>query len=373
MIENDDFYQVVRLSLNNDLDSLRLFLARLIKKYGKSDKEFAEKLNEQLAAAKVTRSSAFRKFSAGNLSELDDSTSRLPDGIEKIDTSTSTVPLLENSTLLNLNNIILERKNINALSDKGLSPTKSCIFVGPPGVGKSISALWLAESLNLPLYRIDLALVISSLLGKTGTNLKDIFNFSKKEPCVLFMDEIDAIGKSRNDNSDIGELKRLVTVVMQEIDNWPVSGIIIAATNHPELIDKALWRRFDLIVNFNMPHNRLFNNAIELFSSNDLGIIEKWIPTLRLILKDKSFSELKTAINYYRKGMVINPDTELDLIQSLISQHVDLTNKKSRIDLAVELSNGTNLSHHQISKITGVSRDTLRRHNSKSSGEENHT
>lgn len=373
MIENDDFYQVVRLALNNDLDSLRLFLAKLIKKYGKSNKEFAEKLNEQLAATKITRASTFRKFTVDSFSEPHDNTTPLPQGIEKINTFTSTIPLLEDSTLLNLNNIILERKNIKALSDKGLSPTKSCIFVGPPGVGKSISALWLAESLNLPLYRIDLALVISSLLGKTGSNLKDIFNFAKNEPCVLFMDEIDAIGKSRNDTSDIGELKRLVTVVMQEIDNWPVSGIIIAATNHPELIDKALWRRFDLIVNFNIPHNKLFNNAIELFSSDDLGLIEKWIPTFKLILKNKSFSELQTAINYYRKGMIINPDTELDLIQSLISQHVDLTNKKSRIDLAIELSNSANLSHHQISKITGVSRDTLRRHNSKSSGEENYT
>ncbi|KAG1531821.1 hypothetical protein G6F50_016490 [Rhizopus delemar] len=91
----------------------------------------------------------------------------------------------------------------------GLTPTRSAIFVGPPGVGKTLKARWLAAQLKVPLYVLDLTAVMSSLLGKSGTNLRAAIDFAKREPCVLLLDEIDAIAKRRSDDSDVGELKRL--------------------------------------------------------------------------------------------------------------------------------------------------------------------
>lgn len=361
VIEKEDFYQAIRLSLKSDQDSLRLFLAKLIKKYGKSDQDFVEKINSLLSDSKVTRSSSLRKLSTDIINEIEDK-SNIPPGLELIDVKSSPQPILDERTALTLNNVILERNKAPLLNEKGLTPTKSCIFVGDPGVGKSMSALWIAKQLNLPLYRIDLALIISSLLGKSGVNLKEVFAFAKKAPCILFLDEVDAIGKSRSDSSDVGELKRLVTVALQEIDKWPETGLLLAATNHPELIDRALWRRFDIVIQFEKPKQKALETILEDFSGEDLPLIKKWHPVFSILFEDKSYNDIQRSINFFRKGMLLNPSTELELIQTLISQNFDLSHKNSRISIALNLLKVNILSQHQISKITGVSRDTLRKH-----------
>lgn len=361
VIEKEDFYQAIRLSLKNDQDSLRLFLAKLIKKYGKSDQDFVEKINSLLSSTKVTRSSSLRKLSANFINDVENKID-VPLGLELIDVKSCSQPILDDNTALTLKNIILERNKVSLLNEKGLTPTKSCIFVGDPGVGKSMSAFWIAEQLDLPLYRIDLALIISSLLGKSGVNLKEVFAFAKKSPCVLFLDEIDAIGKSRSDSSDVGELKRLVTVALQEIDNWPATGLLLAATNHPELIDRALWRRFDIVIQFEKPKQKALDTILEEFSGEDLSLIKKWQPVFSIIFEDKSYNDIQRSINFFRKGMLLNSSTELDLIHTLISQNIDLSQKNSRIAIALNLLKVNIISQHQISKITGVSRDTLRKH-----------
>jgi len=94
---------------------------------------------------------------------------------------------------------------------------------------------------------------MSSFLGKTGSNIRVVLDFARRQPCVLLLDEFDAITKRRDDSAEIGELKRLVTVLIQAIDEWPADGLLVAATNHPELLDPAIWRRFDRVVEFPLP------------------------------------------------------------------------------------------------------------------------
>lgn len=149
--------------------------------------------------------------------------------------------------------ILLERQHVEELLKEGLLPARSVIFQGAPGLGKTMSARWLAKSLNLPLLTLDLATVMSSFLGKTGSNVRAVLEHAMSFPCVLLLDEFDAIAKRRDDDRELGELKRLVTVLLQAIDEWPSSSLLIAATNHGELLDPAIWRRFDIEISFPMP------------------------------------------------------------------------------------------------------------------------
>ena len=189
------------------------------------------------------------------------------------DEPTTDAPLLSGDVEDSLGQLIAERRQSDRLQAMGLTPTRSAIFVGPPGVGKTLTARWLAAQLKVPLYVLDLTAVMSSLLGKSGTNLRAAIDFAKREPCVLLLDEIDAIAKRRSDDSDVGELKRLVTVILQEVDEWPASSVLLAATNHPELIDPALWRRFDLVVQFKTPDEQAVKEAIKRFLGPDYALL----------------------------------------------------------------------------------------------------
>ncbi|MBT3107222.1 ATP-binding protein [Streptomyces sp. COG19] len=116
-----------------------------------------------------------------------------------------------------------------------------------------MAARWLAYELKLPLLVLDLSSVMSSYLGRTGANIRKVLDYAKSSPSVLLLDELDTVAKRRDDAAEVGELKRLVTVLLQEIDDWPSSSLLLAATNHGELLDPAVWRRFDVVVDFPLP------------------------------------------------------------------------------------------------------------------------
>jgi ATP-dependent 26S proteasome regulatory subunit len=162
-------------------------------------------------------------------------------------------PIWSESIQKELTQICLERAQLERLNAAGVMPTRSLLFVCPPGVGKSLAARFLASELKRPLLTLDLAAVMSSFLGRTGNNIRAVLNFARQGPSVLLLDEFDAIAKRRDDSAEIGELKRLVTVLLQSIDDWPPHGILIAATNHPDLLDPAVWRRFERILRFEVP------------------------------------------------------------------------------------------------------------------------
>lgn len=164
-----------------------------------------------------------------------------------------TAPVLEENVQRLVDQVINERRAADKLTAAGLVPVRSVLMSGPPGVGKTLTAGWLAGQLNLPLYTLDLASVMSSFLGRTGANVRAVLNHAQQEPCVLLLDEFDAIAKRRDDDADVGELKRLVTVILQTIDDWTPLSLLVAATNHGELLDPAVWRRFDLTIHFPLP------------------------------------------------------------------------------------------------------------------------
>jgi SpoVK/Ycf46/Vps4 family AAA+-type ATPase len=121
---------------------------------------------------------------------------------------------------------------------------------GPPGVGKTLAARWLAQQLGLPLATLNISATISSYLGKTGQNITQAIEYARTTPCVLFLDEFDALAKRRDDQQDVGELKRVVNVLLQAVDSWSGPSLLVAATNFEDLLDPAMLRRFELSIRF---------------------------------------------------------------------------------------------------------------------------
>lgn len=130
------------------------------------------------------------------------------------------------------------------LEAAGIHGSMSLLLYGPPGTGKSHLARHLARELGLDLYIARLDGLISSYLGSTSKNIRAIFEFASRTPCILFLDEFDAVAKLRGDAQELGELKRVVNSFIQNLDSLGPQTVVIAATNHPELLDRAVWRRF---------------------------------------------------------------------------------------------------------------------------------
>jgi SpoVK/Ycf46/Vps4 family AAA+-type ATPase len=140
-----------------------------------------------------------------------------------------------------------------ALRAHGVEPRTTVIFVGPPGCGKSLTAEALAGELGLSVARVRLAAVVSSFLGETAKNLEQIFAFLRTGSWVLLFDEFDMLARERGDRIDHGEVRRIVTALLQLVEDAHADSIVIATTNHPQLLDNAIWRRFDEVVGFSPP------------------------------------------------------------------------------------------------------------------------
>jgi MoxR-like ATPase len=155
-------------------------------------------------------------------------------------------PALPNDRELAVREFIAEWQNEARLRAAGLAPRHTALMYGPPGCGKTHLARFIAQSLGMALYVVRFDSLVSSYLGETASNLQRVFEFFSANRCVVLIDEIDAIAKLRDDRNELGELKRVVISLLQNIDYAETRSLLIAATNHPHLLDPALWRRFDV-------------------------------------------------------------------------------------------------------------------------------
>lgn len=137
----------------------------------------------------------------------------------------------------------------------GLPPKRKVLFFGPPGCGKTVTARAVAGELGIPLLYVRFDALISSYLGETAGNMRRLFDFASSRPWVVLLDEFDAVGKSRDDATEHGELKRVISSLLQLMDGMSGPSLLIAATNHEHMLDPALWRRFDEIARFDPPDN----------------------------------------------------------------------------------------------------------------------
>ena len=149
--------------------------------------------------------------------------------------------------------VMREFRQWDILEANGLRPSHRLLFCGPPGCGKTATAEVIAAELGLPLVYIRFDSVVSSLLGETASNLRKVFEYIHEDTWVVLFDEFDAIGRSRDDATEHGEIKRVVNAFLQMLDNFHGRALLIAATNFEQALDPALWRRFDEVVRFERP------------------------------------------------------------------------------------------------------------------------
>ena len=172
--------------------------------------------------------------------------------------------VLAKNTLEVIENVLEEYRREDILRSYGMMPAEKVLFFGPPGCGKTLSAEAIAYELNRPLAIVRLDSLVSSFLGETAANLRKIFDFIAKHRLVVLFDEFDALGKERDDGSEHGELRRVVNAVLQMMDSYDGKSIIIAATNHEQILDSAIWRRFDELVEFPVLNKDQLQNLLQL-------------------------------------------------------------------------------------------------------------
>ncbi|WP_244119436.1 anti-phage ATPase IteA [Burkholderia gladioli] len=174
-----------------------------------------------------------------------------------------------------LREFIQSVRSFEKLAAAGVALPTRLLLHGPPGCGKTLSAQWIAANLELPLFTVRCDTLISSLLGQTSKNLRRVFDHIQTQPCVLFLDEFDALAKSRADEREIGELQRVVISLLQNIDSLPPNTVVIAATNHDQLLDSAVWRRFAFRIHFQLPdatlREGLWRRRLKTFAPKDIN------------------------------------------------------------------------------------------------------
>jgi len=186
----------------------------------------------------------------------------------------------------------------------GLPVRSKLLFCGPPGCGKTLCAEVFAAELGLPLFVVKLDRLISSYLGETAANVRKVFEFARKQPCILFLDEFDALARSRDDSGEHNELRRVVNSLLLFIDRIQPKGFLIAATNLDQALDPAVWRRFDEVIWFEKPDRPMIERFLRLKFKN---VPLAFDPAARSgQLEGYSYAEIERICVQAIKAMVID-------------------------------------------------------------------
>lgn len=271
-----------------------------------------------------------------------------------------------------VNEFLSVAKSHALLEAEGVVTPLSLMLYGAPGVGKSRVARFVARELGLDLYVARLDGLVSSFLGSTSKNIRALFEFASSTPCVLFLDEFDAIAKLRGDAQELGELKRVVNSFLQNLDSLGPQTIVIAATNHEELLDRAVWRRFSYRLKIELPSTpervAMWNAFLDAmsFPPRDLAILAD-------LSEGFSGSDIQeAALRLHRRRVISQEPPDLNAAFRAL-QHLGTGDSEHRFVGALAEASSDDVSatlrrrdaklysHAAIARLLGVSKTTAHR------------
>jgi SpoVK/Ycf46/Vps4 family AAA+-type ATPase len=264
--------------------------------------------------------------------------------------------------------IIREWGQSDVLFEAGMAPSRRILLHGPPGCGKTVAGLALAKAIQLPVAYVRLDGLFSSFLGQTSANLRRVFEAVASPPHVLFLDEFDAVAKKRDDSQEIGEIKRIVISLLQNLDFLPPEVLVIAATNHSHLLDPAIWRRFDVSLHIGFPEENVRKTMIEAWLCNQNVQAKVNFDQLATITEQLSISRIKDIVFQTIKNSIVTKGTldvsTDDFIQQLIFMEGYRQSKTALLEFAQRLR-GNGMTLNNIGKITGIPKSTISDHTTK--------
>jgi len=231
--------------------------------------------------------------------------------IEKIPERKLNDMLLPKTVLESCQELINEHMRADILRSHGLEPRNKVLLIGPPGNGKTSLAEAIAESLMLPFLTVRYESLVGAYLGETASRLNKLFEYAKTRQCVLFFDEFETLGKERGDTHETGEIKRVVSSLLLQIDALPSYVVAIAATNHEALLDRAAWRRFQLRLTLPLPTRNDLQLWFKLFEERCNFSFGFEPSTLAKKMYGKSFAEAEEfALSVYRQYVLQLPSSD---------------------------------------------------------------
>lgn len=228
--------------------------------------------------------------------------------------------ILELDVLEICRELVEEHHRADLLGSYGLEPRHRILFAGPPGNGKTTLAEAFASELMYPLIVVRYENVIGSYLGETASRLQKVFETARSIKCVIFLDEFETLGKERGDTRETGEIKRVVSSLLLQIDRLPSHTVVITASNHPELLDRAVWRRFQIKIQLPPPTKEQRINFIKNFETRTGFSFETTYNTLADKLAGISFSEIEEFCTDVLRRCILNhtQDNPKEIIKSRI-------------------------------------------------------
>ena len=201
--------------------------------------------------------------------------------------------------------LIDEQQRASLLRSHSLEPRHRVLLVGPPGNGKTSLAEAIAEALAFPFFVVRYDAIIGSFLGETASRLRRVFDYARTTPCVLFFDEFDAIGKERGDVNETGEIKRVVTSLLMQVDALPSYTVLIAASNHSELLDRAVWRRFQFRLELPAPTAAQVARYVAAFANSMDESLGQGADAIARSLGKVSYAEAEEFCNAIRRRLAL--------------------------------------------------------------------
>jgi SpoVK/Ycf46/Vps4 family AAA+-type ATPase len=221
--------------------------------------------------------------------------------------------VLDEQADMQLQRILKEHRMFARITEHGLSPRRKLLLVGPPGTGKTMTASALAGELGVPLFLVRLDALITKFMGETAGKLRQVFDAIAEVRGVYFFDEFDAIGSQRGMTNDVGEIRRILNSFLQMIEQDQSSSVIIAATNHPEILDYALFRRFDDVIEYHLPDA---DQTIDLIKS----LLGKFAPkpfsatSLAAKAEGLSYAEIRRGVHDAIKDAVMHDQSRVQKV-----------------------------------------------------------